>query len=61
MVIAVKNPLATAGDVRDTGPIPGSGRSLGGGCGKPVQYSYPENPRQNVVRLVDTEPFWIQS
>ena len=24
----VKNPLASAGDVRDTGSIPGSGRSL---------------------------------
>ena len=35
MVIAVKNPLATAGDVRDTGPIPGSGRSLGGGHDNP--------------------------
>ena len=23
---------------------PGSGRSLGGGCGKPLQYSCPENP-----------------
>ena len=27
----VKNPSANAGDVRDVGLIPGSGRSLGGG------------------------------
>ena len=28
----------------DTGPIPGSGRSPGGGRGKPLQYSCLENP-----------------
>ena len=28
---AVKNPLASAGDARDTGSIPGSGRSAGVG------------------------------
>ena len=28
----VKNPLANEGEIRDTGLIPGSGRSLGGGC-----------------------------
>jgi len=27
----VKNPLANAGDLRDVGSIPGSGRSPGGG------------------------------
>ena len=31
MILAVKNPLAKAGDVRDAGLIPGSGRSPGGG------------------------------
>ena len=35
----VKNPLADAGDARDTCSIPGCGRSLGGGNGNPVQYS----------------------
>ena len=29
----VKNPPANAGDIRDTGSIPGSGRSLGAGNG----------------------------
>ena len=35
----VKNPAANAGDIRDTGSIPGSGRSPGGGPGSPFQYS----------------------
>ena len=35
----VKNPPANAGDVRDVGLIPGSGRSPGGGYGDPLQYS----------------------
>ena len=34
----VKNPPAIAGDARDTGLIPGSGRSSGGGNGNPLQY-----------------------
>ena len=40
----VKNPSANAGDVRDMGSIPGSGRSPGGGNGNPLQYSCLENP-----------------
>ena len=39
MALVVKNPPATAGDVGDLGLIPGSGRSAGGGCGNPFQYS----------------------
>ena len=39
----VKNPLANAGDMRDTGLIPGWGRSPGEGDGNPLQYSYLEN------------------
>ena len=31
VALVVKNPLANAGDVRDMGSIPGSGRSPGGG------------------------------
>ena len=34
----VKNPCANAGDVRDMGLIPGSGRSPGEGNGNPLQY-----------------------
>ena len=44
MVLKVKSLPASAGDVRDTGSIPGSRRSLGGGNGNPLQYSSLENP-----------------
>ena len=40
----VKNPPANAGDIRDAGLIPGSGRSPGGGHGNPPQHSCLENP-----------------
>ena len=35
----VKNPPANAGDTRDVGSIPGSGRFPGKGNGNPLQYS----------------------
>ena len=41
----VKNSPANAGDLRDSGSIPGSGRSPGGGHGNPLQYSCLENPK----------------
>ena len=34
-----KNPRANAGDTRDAGSIPGSGRFPGAGNGNPLQYS----------------------
>ena len=40
----VKNLPANSGDRRDTGSIPGLGRSPGGGNGNPLQYSCLENP-----------------
>ena len=40
----VKNLPAKAGDMRDEGSIPGSGRSPGGWHGNPLQYSCVENP-----------------
>ena len=40
----VKNPPANAGDIRDSGLIPGLGKSPGGGHGNPLQYSGLENP-----------------
>ena len=43
MALVVKNPPANAGDIRDTGSIPGSGRSPGEGNGNPLQYSCLEN------------------
>ena len=38
-----KNPPASAGDIRDAGLIPGSGRSPGVGNASPLQYSSLEN------------------
>ena len=40
----VKNPPVNAGDIRDTGSIPGLGKSPGGEHGNPLQYSCLENP-----------------
>ena len=44
VVLLVKNPPVNAGNIRDVGSIPGSGRSPGGGHGNPLQYSCLENP-----------------
>ena len=44
VALVLTNPLATAGEVRDMGLIPGSGRSPGEGHGNPLQYSCLENP-----------------
>ena len=51
MVLVVKNPPANAGDVRDAGSLPGSGRSPGGGDGNPLQCSCLEN-------LMDRGDWW---
>ena len=48
----VKNLPATAGEVRDAGSIPGSGRSPGGGHVNPLQYSCLENP-------MDRGAWWV--
>ena len=42
----VKNPPANAGDARDEGSVPESGRSPGEGNGNPLQYSCLENPME---------------
>ena len=51
VVLVVKNPPANAGDIRDSGLIPGLGRSSGRGNVNPPQCSYLENP-------VDREAWW---
>ena len=40
----VKNPPASAGDLRDAGSVPQLGRYPGVGHGSPLQYSCLENP-----------------
>ena len=44
MAPVVKNPLANAGDIKDTDLIPGLEKSPGGGHGNPLQYCCLENP-----------------
>ena len=44
MALVVKNLPARAGNIRDTGLIPGLGRSPGEGNGHPLQYSCLGNP-----------------
>jgi len=55
--LVVKNLPASAGDIKDTGLIPGLRRSPGGGHGDPLQYSCLENPMhraawQSIVQRV---------
>ena len=52
MTLVVKNPPANAGNIRDPGLIPGSGRSPGGGHSNPLQYSCLENS-------MDREAWWV--
>ena len=47
----IKNPPDNAGDERDVGLIPESGRSLLGGHGNLLKYSCPENWTEKPVRL----------
>ena len=49
VVLMRKNPPANEGDIRDTGLIPGSGRSPGGGHGNTLQYSCLGNPMNREV------------
>ena len=52
VALVVKNLTVNAGDARDMGSIPGSGRSSGEGNGYPLQYSCLENP-------MDRGAWWV--
>ena len=53
MTLVVKSPPTNAGDIRDAGSIPRSGRSPGGGQGNPLQYFCLENPiTEKLGRLI---------
>ena len=54
VALVVKNPSANSGDIRDSGSILQSGRSLGGGPGNPLQDSCLENP-------TDRGDWWLRS
>ena len=43
LVLMIENPPASAGDARDTGSVPGLGRSYGGGNGNLLQYACLKN------------------
>ena len=52
MALVVKNSQEFfTGDIRDTGSVPGLGRSPGGGHGNPLQYACLKNP-------MDREAWW---
>ena len=61
VVLVVQDLPVNAGDLRDAGWIPGSGRSPGGGHGNPFQYSCLENSRDRgawqamVHRVVESD------
>ena len=44
VALVVKKPPANAGDIREEGLMPGSGRSPSGGHANPLQYSCLGNP-----------------
>ena len=54
----VKKLPTSAGDIRDVGLIPGSGRLPGGGHSNNLQYSCLENP---IDRWATDEPDGLQS
>ena len=58
--MVVKNPPASAGEARDSGSIPGSGRSLGVGNGNVLQYSLPAEPQEKTClgNLMDSGAWW---
>ena len=58
-----KNPPANAGVARDTGSIPGLGRSPGVGNGNPLQYSCLKNPMDRGARglqSMGSQRVWTQ-
>ena len=50
VALVLKNLPANAGNIRDMGSIPESGRSPGEGNGNPLQYSCLENPMERGAR-----------
>ena len=57
VALVVKNLSVNAGDLRESGSIPGSGRSPGGGHGNPLQYSYLENPMDSGLKSIRSQSY----
>ena len=65
VALAIKNLPANAGDARDSGSVPGSGRFPGGRHGSSLQYSCLENPMdrgilQTTVHNVARSQTWLK-
>ena len=60
VALVVKNLPASAGDIKDTGSIPGLGRSPGGGHCSPLQYSCLENPMDREACVHEVTESWTQ-
>ena len=65
VALVVKNLPFRAGDLREMGLIPGSGRSLGEGNGNPLQYCCLENPMDRgawlaMVHSVAKSQTWLK-
>ena len=64
VALVVKNPPASAGGTRDSGLIPGLGRSPGEGNDNPLQYSCLENPMDRALAAtfhrVATHQIWLK-
>ena len=65
VVLVVKNPPTNAGDIRDTGSVPGSERFPRGGNGNPLQYSCLENPMDGgawraTVHVITESQTWLK-
>ena len=58
LALMVKNRPANAGDVRDMGSIPGSGRSPGGGHSHPLQYSCLQSPMDRGAWQAQVHRVW---
>ena len=48
-MLVIKNLPANAGDIRNMGPVPGSGRSPGGGQSTPVFLTGDSNGQRSLV------------
>ena len=58
VALVVKNPPANEGDIRDTGSIPGSGRSPEGVPGNPLQYACLslKKKKKNLAKMLQLSP-----
>ena len=65
VALVVKNPPAVAGDMREAGLIPRSGRSPGGGQGNTLQYPCLQNPMEReawwaTIHAVAKSQTWLK-